>query len=376
METAAASEGKQNDQSIGANIPKKGSDRVAGIDALRGVAALAVATFHLYSQNTSPEWRESLPDFAHLIMIWGRWGVQLFFVISGFVIAYTLNDRKNFDRLVDFPLYFARRVVRLDTLYFVVLAIFVVFRTLLPYSTAGALEEVFPAITSDPASVAKNIFYFLPIPGDLWLPVAWTLGIEVQFYVAMAGLFILLNMTKQSRHSAWLIAAAAFLSLAYPSRLIDVKIGFWLMPSLFNLLAGSLLYFLVFRRSKFIVLSNVAFAGALGAVYWLVKESHVLATLLSYLAVLAALFLLPARVAAHPVATFLGRCSYGIYLLHMLIGLVIVTPLVRIGLPILSWGPIPLAVGILGTVLAAWLLYVLIERPSIVFSKRIGRGIR
>jgi peptidoglycan/LPS O-acetylase OafA/YrhL len=340
-------------------------ERIAGIDALRGIAALGVAAFHIYSQNLTLDARADFPVAAHFLIMWGRWGVQLFFVISGFVIAYTLHDRKNFDRIIDLPLYFVRRMVRLDTLYFIVLCMYVGVKIF-----AVGWADV-PQIEFSVLTVMKNIVYFFPIHASLWIPVAWTLSIEVQFYVAMAAFFILLNMNGLKQHAALLTTVAAFLSLAYPLRLIDLEIGFWLLPSLFNLLAGSLVYFLVFHQTRFIVAANAVYAIALAAIYLVMKESHILATLMGYFAVFSGLSLLPTRIVGHPAVLFLGARSYGIYLVHQLLGFVLVTHLV--GFPIHSCGPVLLAIGLLGTTVAAHALYVLVERPSINLSRKIGR---
>lgn len=93
------------------NTPERGSTgRLHEIDALRGVAAMAVALFHYTTRLTELYGARSGADvsFGH-----GHYGVNLFFVISGFVIFTTLEKMSRpmdfvvsrFSRL--FPVYWA-----------------------------------------------------------------------------------------------------------------------------------------------------------------------------------------------------------------------------------------------------------------------------
>ena len=85
--------------------------RLRSIDGLRGLAALGVAWFHTYSQNTSLG--DDMPKAFSVVSVWGRFGVTLFFVISGFVIAHTLFADRNVNTPMAVGKYFVRRSVRL-----------------------------------------------------------------------------------------------------------------------------------------------------------------------------------------------------------------------------------------------------------------------
>src|SRR5438093_125008 len=90
--------------------------RFVFVDALRGVAALLVAWHHitLWGPLESHSNR-LLPDFALTIARNGQYGVQMFFVISGFVIAYSIRGaRVTTGVLGSFAL---RRSLRLDPPY-------------------------------------------------------------------------------------------------------------------------------------------------------------------------------------------------------------------------------------------------------------------
>src|ERR1700726_2423878 len=69
-----------------------GGQRFAFIDALRGIAALGVAAYHIYHYGPLPKAAASVtPKFLDVALRHGWMGVQVFFVISGFVIAYALR---------------------------------------------------------------------------------------------------------------------------------------------------------------------------------------------------------------------------------------------------------------------------------------------
>src|SRR5438270_7283857 len=67
--------------------------RFAFIDALRGIAALGVAAYHIYHYGPLPKAAAAVtPKFLDITLRHGWMGVQIFFVISGFVIAYALRS--------------------------------------------------------------------------------------------------------------------------------------------------------------------------------------------------------------------------------------------------------------------------------------------
>ena len=65
---------------------RKATSRHRYIDYLRGIAAMLVVVYHL-NQAITPAISKSLSCFSNLIFRWGHIGVNIFFVMSGFVIA-------------------------------------------------------------------------------------------------------------------------------------------------------------------------------------------------------------------------------------------------------------------------------------------------
>src|SRR5262245_37944926 len=91
------------------------------IDALRGVAAFSVACYHITRYGSFPgPARELIPAFLQAWFDHGWMGVQFFFVISGFVIAYSVRNARITPGYVGN--YALRRSIRLDPPYWTTIA--------------------------------------------------------------------------------------------------------------------------------------------------------------------------------------------------------------------------------------------------------------
>jgi peptidoglycan/LPS O-acetylase OafA/YrhL len=145
--------------------------RIADLDALRGLAALAVVLFHYTTRYDALYGHGSRP---WLDLPWGHFGVQLFFGISGFVIFMTLDRTRS---LADFAV---SRASRLYPAYW----------TAMVATTAVMLVAGRNELLVSPAIFAANFTMLQSFAG---LPsvdgVYWTLAVELAFYVAMAALW-------------------------------------------------------------------------------------------------------------------------------------------------------------------------------------------
>ncbi len=120
-----------------------GESRFAFVDALRGLAALAVAFHHIFRYGPLPESAlKIVPHFGHVLFQNGRMGVPVFFVISGFVIAYVLRrDRIDFGYLRTFAV---QRFLRLGPPYWFTMALVVAL-----YGLTRAFFLVEPTLLND-----------------------------------------------------------------------------------------------------------------------------------------------------------------------------------------------------------------------------------
>jgi peptidoglycan/LPS O-acetylase OafA/YrhL len=167
--------------SSGAFIPE--------IDGLRFIAIIGVVAFHLggryFERPARPFW-EPGGDIAGWVVYTGFFGVQLFFVISGFVLALPFAQAELVGgRTVELKKYFWRRITRLQPPYVISLVVYFVV----------AMINNFGPVTAQLGKYVEHfvahVFYLhgafygpLDTPGYFALNhVTWSLEVEVQFYI-------------------------------------------------------------------------------------------------------------------------------------------------------------------------------------------------
>ncbi|MDN4986745.1 acyltransferase [Bradyrhizobium sp. WYCCWR 13022] len=308
--------------------------RIAEIDGLRGTAVLLVLIWHFIGAVLSQA--TSLSKIVSAILIFGRTGVDLFFVLSGFLIIGILVDRRNSANY--FHVFFIRRALRILPPYTMLL---VVFWTL----TAISHENYYFGSQIPWWSFATFTQNWYIIKINAWGPgaasVTWSVAIEEQFYIVFP-IIVYLIPRKYLIHllicvgiSSILARAACF--LLYPQNAFAPYVATCLR--LDGLCAGGILA-IAYRddllRQKLIAFrqplrnANVAFAAFipffLVAMHWrpgttMYYWGH------TYLTVLYSLTL--ATILTNPGSRFcdllrvgilrgLGTISYTVYLFHPL----------------------------------------------------------
>ncbi|HEX3867599.1 MAG TPA: acyltransferase, partial [Gemmatimonadaceae bacterium] len=130
--------------------------RFRTIDGLRGIAAVGVAVFHftISVDRAAPNW---LPSWLGAIMRHGGYGVDVFFVISGFVIALSVRNGKYTPRYLGrFAL---RRAIRLDPPYWLTIG----FEMML----VGVSVRLFPSLPETLPSIPKILSHLIYAQGIL-----------------------------------------------------------------------------------------------------------------------------------------------------------------------------------------------------------------
>jgi len=349
---------------------------VRWIDGLRAVAALAVMWFHLYNQNGGALVKPMMPDIFNHAAIIGRYGVEFFFVISGFVLSATLLPRRDISTGKHILFYFARRSIRLDPMLWCVIPLYVAAFPLISIDAGFAPGT--PWI--DPSRLFYSVFYFLPHSGDLYVPVAWTLAIEVQFYVFFALLVLFINRIVGfgiSRDCAVFLLMLMMLALGSTTvfGIFNVPVGYWMLPHLHAFAIGATAAMVYLRMPKALLLFGLALAIAgFGAVN---SGGRLLAAFLSGLVIAACLYMPSLQsLLSGRVILWLGALSYGIYLLHTLVGALTIKAIQLIFPSAGAYQVLVVLAGCVTTILAAQLLRHFVEIPSILWSKRIPVGER
>lgn len=156
----------------------KSNNRILELDALRGLAALAVVLFHYttkYSEIFNTDVTTQIIDFKY-----GHYGVQLFFIISGFVIFMTINKVKT-----PFEFIF-KRFIRLYPVFWLCIIITTLVTFNLPPGFGRSFSDLVVSFTMIPALLG-----YKPIDGAYW-----SLVPELFFYAMILGIFLLKKLDK------------------------------------------------------------------------------------------------------------------------------------------------------------------------------------
>lgn len=323
------------------------SARLATIDALRGAAALAVAWFH-FTNGTADFLDKGLLKTSGAR---GWLGVEVFFVISGFIIPYSLH-RGRYRLQSHWKVFVAKRLIRLDPPYIACIVLVVA----LQYASSMT-----PGFRGQPphyswTQLALHLGYLNAYFGGTWVnPVFWTLAIEFQFYLLIALIYPLLSDRR-----AWVrlscVAILAAMSISLPATNLVFQ---WL--GLFGLGIISFQFFigLIDRTTYFVALA------AMTAVCYSVFGAMITAVGLA--SALAITFL---RIRPTSFLSLLGAISYSVYLLHVPLGGRVINLGMRLS-PTLLNRSLTLAGAVVVTVLAAYVFYRTVELPAQKWSARI-----
>lgn len=287
------------------------SNKLEGIQILRGYAAMLVVVTHLWSAGLV----SSALRFSRI----GGLGVDIFFIISGFIMCYSLKDRI---RPGDSVQFLKKRVIRVYPIYLLVLIPFVI----------QYLDRNMGSV--DPLLVFGNLLLAPSFSGSpeyrMLVGPAWTLTYELFFYLLFAGAML----SSASKDRAIYTVMTAIVLLVALVNLLGLK-GDRLQWSnfqyivgdtlLFNFVIGCACYFLwrKFDRTVFSFWSAISAALVLTVVS-LGFSKFGLPRILSLglpagAIVLVFLFAEFEKRSFTKPLLFLGSASYSIYLVHAVI---------------------------------------------------------
>ncbi|MEV5814294.1 acyltransferase [Streptomyces mutabilis] len=343
--------------------------RLRALDGLRLVAALMVAAYHYGGRGgaVAEAWGGSparqFPTL-HGFFAYGCLGVQIFFVISGFVICMSGWGRS-------VASYCASRAARLLPAYWVAVVL---------VTAVFALPVVaYDAVSPSDALVNLTMLQ-QPLGADRVLGVCWTLWVEVRFY-ALFALCVVLPGANRKRVvvfcAGWLLASA--LAEAAHEPLLDLV----LMPEYAPFFVGGIGLYLVHRDRRDAHAWGIVAAGFLVGQHYAVRELWNAAdpdafahrTSLGIVLVVAAGFAAVAAIALGLLdrvtwrgLTVAGALTYPFYLVHEHLGWVVIHALHR-GLGVPSAATLVLTAAAM--LALAWLLHRYVERPLAPRIRRV-----
>jgi len=351
--------------------------RFDNINLLRAFAALSVVVYHVIEHG---RWKDYPTDGPLVTFRIGWYGVDLFFVISGFVIAYSAlllyrAEARSFQRH-----YWARRLTRIVPLYVLTLFLWLLF-----FTPQWSAHEWFRQLANHLTFThSLSLHAHSAIDG-----VNWTLGVEMHFYLAVALLIRWLD-----RIPGWrILLYGVAISWAWRAMIFyvvgpeDPAVLFARVAQLPGVLdefaAGIFLAKLLLdgRRPWFArplpwLVAAIATGYVTMSIYWTRADYWPHAGMVTlwhtplaifFMCVVASAISLTQRIAdfwLRPV-NYLGETSYGIYLWHMFA--------VELFVFRLGWGGLSALIAVLAVTIAlAALSWHAFEKPFM----RLARGTR
>ena len=330
------------------------SGNIANLQLMRALAALSVVVYHCvligqkYGIDTALSGRfES----------WGAAGVDVFFVISGFVmvLVQTRNMRSA-------PEFLRNRMIRIVPLYWSLTVLVFLVGIVLP---ASAFNSEIPGLRDIALSLARSLsftsLYFHKVPA---IYLGWTLEYEMAFYLVFAlGIFLM------PADRAFVVAAGMVVTLVLVGVLAPVALEFTMGMFLARLYLQERLP----KRPLAAALAAICAVAIIIAAAPVAADSYWLRVVLwgipAFVLVGASLMM---RQIARGMLTLLGDASYAIYLVQVFTIPAVYKALGRLELP--RWDAVFLGLAILVTAVSGLALHILFERPATRLANRFLPG--
>jgi peptidoglycan/LPS O-acetylase OafA/YrhL len=361
------------------------------LDGIRGLAILLVMVYHF-----------TVPGPASIDRVWGAvaafgWaGVDLFFVLSGFLITGILYEAKGGRHY--FRNFYARRTLRIFPLYYAVMTVLLVLLPRLPHPRAALSGQ----------AAADQLWYWTYLSNFAiglrheWhlgsIDLSWSLAIEEQFYLLWPAVVFLLGRRALLRVCIGVIVAAVVTRTAltlFGGHPIAVNV---LTPCRMDSLAMGALVALAARGPGGVaaLLPRARLGAAVSALLlvplfaaqgpkWGVVRGPGQAVGYTLLAVFFASVLVLAvsrpnrgalnRAFSHPFLTTFGRYSYALYLFHLPLGALLRATGLRLDrFPTVLGSHLPgqvifYAAGIGVSLAAAWVSWRVFENPILSLKR-------
>jgi len=342
------------------------------LNGLRFIAASFVIVCHI--ELTKRYY--GVDNFRNETKFLGELGVDLFFVLSGFLITFLLLKEKERFLKINYKSFYIRRILRIWPLYYIIvmLSLFV-----LPNFEIFNMPISESKLDSTSDLVYVLVFFVLMLPNVLFLvkpiPFAaqtWSIGTEEQFYLIWP---LVISKTKNYKTVFvsvvllyWLLYFIFKLSFFDNFRFIEILRNFYSLFKIDVLTIGSLAAILLYEKNTILVkiINSGVFIISLLLLSYFYLNGNLFVERVVY-SVLFALLILNfvalkslSNVLEFKWINYLGKISYGIYMYHLILIVVVMNVLIKFNClnDILLY-----TISFLLTILVSAFSYEYIEKP-------------
>lgn len=318
----------------------------SSIDFLRGVAALLVAFFHFTHHHSIHGALLNEQDWIYKLGHYGQYGVHLFFVISGFVIPYSMV--KHDYSVKKIGKFLLKRVTRIEPPYLISMLCVIL-------SGVGFAIYLGNDIVIEWKRIALHLGYLIPFSDEYWFnDVYWTLAIEFQYYLFIALTFPLFFHPKQFVRTLILATMALFPLMGYDGFLVAYTPIFGLG------IIGALLQLNKITRQSFFF----------WVVIYFIAINYFIGGFVAILTIIT-LFVIVGMHIKTKSSDFLGKISYSVYLTHGELGGKLIYFLIPFCSPSSIQSYLLLIGAILFSIFGAWIFYQVVEAPAKRLASKI-----
>ena len=319
--------------------------RLDGLDALRGFAGLSVLSYH-FLREYALTFHEG--DFQAWMDRYGHYGVEIFFIISGFVMFMTLSRSPSLWHFI------VARTARLAPAFYACLIV---------TTLVSVLHPLPPLSPPTAARFAANLTMAPELLGQEPMDWSyWTLGYELAFYVMIGTVFVCRALARIDWFCLGWLVVSAVMQIALPhiphrlceALLLNYGQFFIIGIALYRFHAGTA------TRLTAVMLGAAIAISAFGA-SWRAPTPGILYGLVTLLLTLAAWLAVTDRIpwlVRRPL-TWVATISFPLFLIHQFIGYHIIASLRAQGRSL----PLSIAIATFCSIVLAILVYRFVEQP-------------
>lgn len=363
------------------------------LNGVRFIAAFAVIIHHIEQAKNALGLSNSYKNY--IVHQAGKQGVGLFFVLSGFLITYLLLSEKGKKGQINIKNFYMRRVLRIWPIYFIiVIAAMLIFPKIsFFYTPEGILrfsDTYFWSRFSLLLMVLPNmsfVFYELPYMCSQ----TWSIGVEEQFYYLWPWLVRANTWTKRLGIIAIFCAGTALVFAIYFHFFTDYTLAqlpryinfFFSQFRILMMVMGGIGAYLVYVKHpilQFLYLKNVQYAVYAVLLAIIFTGVH-FRGYLEVLSIFYCFFIVNVATNSNtvinleqPIVSYLGKISYGLYIYHIAISVLIVNMLgkYQADLSVLQYNLIlyPLTIGL--TIAVASASFHFLEQKILSFKTKFS----
>lgn len=296
-----------------------------GLNGLRAIAAIAVVITHITIKldefGLDPYIFGTFKDGKPKGLILGPYGVSIFFVLSGFLITYLLLEEK-LQTGINVRKFYLRRILRIWPLYYLYLAIALV--TIAAFGLDMNVNSLFFYIFYA-ANIPSILVTTLPMLGHYW-----SLGVEEQFYLFWPWVIKKVNklVLPLIVLIILLVGTKLFFHFYSPGSLVESAINITRFHCMMIGALGAIFYR---EKNKFVlsIMDNKISQALCWGLLFLtaVNKFHFISVIDNEIISMAAIFLIIGQINVKNrlinletnVFDYLGKISYGIYVVHPLL---------------------------------------------------------